>query len=309
MYKKEVMAQKYQNTYYLADWLAGKISDDDLKKLISESDYKQYLKIREASDLMAYFENTDFSIPERIRNNYRKKQSIQSKKNHRRVWLGIAASLILLFGLYRAFTFNTEIMIKTGIGETKKVALLDGSEVILNANSALTYSKKQWANNREVFLKGEAFFKVKKGSDFIVKTNQGQVKVLGTEFDVKVLSDLFQVVCFSGKVWVKSSEIDTVLTAGKAVKSSGQTIQHWSLATSQPDWLSGENSYKETLLKYVLNDLENQYKIRFDRSHIDDTIKFTGSFPHHDLQKALASVFKTLGIKFTVKNNLIILKK
>jgi len=303
------MTQKYHNTYYLADWLAGKISDETLKELISEADFQEYLKIREASDLMHYFEKTDMSIPENIRKTYPKKQIKKTKITSKKVWFGIAASLLLLFGLYRALTFNTDVLIKTGIGETRQVVLLDGSEVILNANSTLSYSKRQWDDKRAVYLQGEAFFKVKKGSDFVVKTDQGQVKVLGTQFDVKSLTDLFQVVCFTGKVWVKTSKIDTILTHGKGVRLSGDKVQHLDLSELQPDWLSGENTYRNTALKYVLKDLENQYNIHFDTSGIDVNVKFTGSFPHQDLQKALAAVFKTLGIKYFVKNNQIILKK
>ncbi len=96
---------------------------------------------------------------------------------------------------------------------------------------------------------------------------------------------------------------------GKAVRQSNASVQHWELQKSQPDWLTGESSYQNTALKYVLKDLENQYDINFDSSHIDDTVKFTGSFPHNDLQKALASVFKTLGIKYIVKNRQVILSK
>ena len=309
MYKENAMTQKYHNTYYLADWLAGKISDDELKQLVSDDDFQSYLKIREASDLMGYFENTDLSVPENIRQTYPKKQTTTRHLSRQRLWVGIAASLLLLFGLYRALTFNTDVLIKTGVGETKQVALLDGSEVILNANSVLSYSKSKWNDKREVYLKGEAFFKVKKGSDFVVKTNQGQVKVLGTQFDVKDLSGLFQVVCYTGKVWVKSSNIDAVLTPGKAVAQYDDLVQHWELQNLKPDWLSGESSYQNTALKYVLNDFENQYNIHFDATGIDENVKFTGSFPHDNLQKALAAVFKTLGIKYRIKNHQVILSK
>ncbi len=303
------MTKKYHNTYYLADWLAGKISDDELKQLVSEKEFQDYLKIKEASDLMGYFEKTDMSIAENIRKTYPKKQSRKTNILQKRLWVGVAASLLLLFGLYRALTFNTDILIKTGVGETKEVALLDGSEVILNANSVLSYSKTGWDDKREVHLKGEAFFKVKKGNDFVVKTVQGQVKVLGTQFDVKDRSDLFQVVCFTGKVWVKSSKIDEVLVSGKAVRQFDSLVQHWDLQSPQPDWLSGESSYQDTALKYVLPDLENQYNIHFNTTGIDENVKFTGSFPHHNLQKALAAVFKTLGIKYVIKNHQVILSK
>lgn len=70
-------------------------------------------------------------------------------------------------------------------GERLTFTLPDSSTVILNSGSEVKYSS-DFGKQRDIWLKGEAFFKVTKNinSPFIVRTNDFDVKVLGTEFNV-----------------------------------------------------------------------------------------------------------------------------
>ncbi|MCF6185707.1 MAG: FecR domain-containing protein, partial [Bacteroidales bacterium] len=83
----------------------------------------------------------------------------------------IAAMLVFFVGFY-SLLGNDAILNTAGFGEHKTLALLDGSQVILNSKSGLNYSKKDWKKNRDVYLNGEAFFEIKKGSKFNVKTGE-----------------------------------------------------------------------------------------------------------------------------------------
>lgn len=67
-----------------------------------------------------------------------------------------------------------------------QIVLSDGTQVWLNAASSLRFPFSFLGATREVYLTGEAFFKVAKNPDqpFIVHTGQTEVKVLGTEFNV-----------------------------------------------------------------------------------------------------------------------------
>ena len=69
-------------------------------------------------------------------------------------------------------------------GSHLAVTLPDGSKVNLNADSRLTYKPYQWIISRNVELEGEAFFEVKQGKRFSVKSNQNKVNVLGTSFNI-----------------------------------------------------------------------------------------------------------------------------
>lgn len=86
------------------------------------------------------------------------------------------------------------------------VVLTDGSSVILQKNSRLTYDKSLSGNRREVTLDGEAYFDVAKDSHkpFIVYANDLVTKVLGTSFNVRAYSGAKDVVVTvrSGRVSV-----------------------------------------------------------------------------------------------------------
>lgn len=67
-----------------------------------------------------------------------------------------------------------------------QIVLSDGTQVWLNSASNLRFPFAFVGATREVYLNGEAFFKVAKNAvhPFIVHTGQTDVKVLGTQFNV-----------------------------------------------------------------------------------------------------------------------------
>ncbi len=71
-------------------------------------------------------------------------------------------------------------------GKKSEILLADGTRVWINAGSRLAFPSKFTKKNREVYLEGEAYFEVTKNEaqPFIVKTEEVDIKVLGTHFDV-----------------------------------------------------------------------------------------------------------------------------
>lgn len=80
---------------------------------------------------------------------------------------------------------------RTGVGERKTVMLQDGSQVELATSTAIDVSFGD-TERRIKLLTGEAFFTVAKdpGRPFIVTAEGGEVRVLGTAFDVKIAKDV-----------------------------------------------------------------------------------------------------------------------
>jgi transmembrane sensor len=97
--------------------------------------------------------------------------------------------------------------IRTGYGEVKHILLPDSSVVILNANSLMRFPQ-QWTDddskdNRQVWLEGEAYFEVQKTATrqkFVVHTDQVDVMVLGTKFNVNTRRQHAIVALEEGKV-------------------------------------------------------------------------------------------------------------
>lgn len=94
-------------------------------------------------------------------------------------------------------------------GERLTFTLPDSSTVILNSGSEVKYSS-DFGKQRNIWLKGEAFFKVTKNinSPFNVHTTDFDVKVLGTEFNVNssVLNQKISLVKGKVNVLLKESK-------------------------------------------------------------------------------------------------------
>ena len=91
------------------------------------------------------------------------------------------------------------------------ITLSDGSSVLLQPNSKLSYPKIFTGNERKVYLSGEGFFEISKNprKPFYVYANEIVTKVVGTSFRIKAYSDQpdVEVLVRTGKVKVKSNDL------------------------------------------------------------------------------------------------------
>lgn len=81
--------------------------------------------------------------------------------------------------------------ITTKPGTRYRIVLPDSTVVVLNAGSAFSYPNDFQQGNREVKLTGEAYFNVTQNAHapFIIHTDEVDVKVLGTAFNLKAYPD------------------------------------------------------------------------------------------------------------------------
>lgn len=93
------------------------------------------------------------------------------------------------------------------------ITLSDGSSVLLQPNSKLSYPKIFTGNERKVYLSGEGFFEISKNphKPFLVYANEIITKVVGTSFRVRAYPDQpnVEVLVRTGKVRVSSNELVT----------------------------------------------------------------------------------------------------
>ncbi|MCS3799267.1 FecR family protein [Niastella sp. OAS944] len=150
---------------------------------------------------------------------------------------GMAACLLMIAGIYwyfsnKALPASNNNAYKAFMQETEHksfeynnnsdaeqhIVLSDGSEVVLEKNSRLTYAANFSSGKREVYLEGNAFFNITRNPErpFIVYTQTIVTKVLGTSFYVKAntKAETASVVVKTGKVSVFKRENFTSTDAG-----------------------------------------------------------------------------------------------
>ncbi|UZO80551.1 FecR family protein [Aquimarina sp. ERC-38] len=292
---------------FLGRWLSGNLTDKELKEFQKSDDFELLSKIAQKS--------TEFKSPVFNMNNvkleiqksiYNKKPKVLSLYYK----IGIAASIALLCTIAGISYFSSlKTTITTHIGELRTVTLPDGSVAELNGKSLLTYKKKDWENNkRTLFLEGEGFFKVKKGSTFTVMSNEGRVSVVGTQFNVKTLPDFYAVECYEGKVQVKKDTTTLLLSSGKGFYYKYGNQHNLSVEHTYPNWKSKNYTYDKIPLSVVFRDLQNIYHItNLKPTTTDLALEFTGQLVTDDLYKALNIICKPMHLTYTLsKDNIII---
>lgn len=285
---------------YLAKWLNGDLSEAELTEFQNSGEYASYIRIINTSDKL---KAPDFDV----NNAYTALKNRRGPKGTKVVTLHpfrkflrvVAAAAVIVMGLY--FYLNTlDESFSTSYAENKEISLPDLSQVVLNADSEISYSESKWNKNRNVNLKGEAFFKVAKGKRFTVATDAGNVAVLGTQFNVENRDGFFEVTCFEGLVSVSFNDMKVKLAAGKSfVAINGEIVEVGAPSPSEePSWMHEESSFLSVPLKYVLDEFERQHDIAVHTQNIDLEQLFTGTFSNTDPELALKSISVPSQIKF-----------
>ncbi len=282
--------------HIIAKWLEGSISDESLNHQYDAKMSGDLKMIKDVADQLEVPEIDSQALLGKIKRDL----NIQSDtKNIRslRYWMsGIAALLIAVL----AYTALLDDVIRVENDTLSHVShtLPDGSIIRLNANTQIQYDA-DFKSNRKLNLSGEAFFEVKKGATFVVQTDNGTVTVLGTSFNVFSRNNHFNVACKTGRVRV-DTERDYILNPGETVVSTKNvtTVQGKVKIEQIGAWINGESIFSSSPMDEVILALEAQYNVKVKGQLSDGNEKFTGSFVHDDIDKALRMVFLPMGISY-----------
>jgi ferric-dicitrate binding protein FerR (iron transport regulator) len=149
------------------------------------------------------------NLKQRIDHTIAAEQTVPAKRKIMQLsWLKAAAVLagIIICGLVFFYRKPSYTYFSTPYAAIKTVWLPDSTEVTLNANSTVRYNKNRFNNTREVLVTGEAFFKVRhiemngKAQPFKVYAGNTEIEVLGTEFNVRNISQSTAVLLRQGKI-------------------------------------------------------------------------------------------------------------
>jgi ferric-dicitrate binding protein FerR (iron transport regulator) len=224
--------------------------------------------------------------------------------------LAIAATVLIIMGsLFLFKLFDTTQSVKTAVGERKTINLQDGSVIIMNNDSEISYPGKFDEEKREVFLKGQAFFQVaEQGSPFIVQTSVVNVHVLGTSFDVKSRMEQTKVIVKSGRVMVssllaneneklKENEMVRIQKDGKIIKTTHVDADYLL------GWMNDKFIFDKTPLIEIKRELERYYGISIVVDENIESMELTGEFSNQPAQEVIDLICLALNLRYQSKNN------
>ena len=266
----------------------------------------------------------DLTLPElafgdSIREQFRDQQMSQANKvrhKHRTKFIrkAVVSSLLLLtVVLYVLFQSKSQPQIHyvTGHAEWKKVTLPDGSQVELNANTQLSLIE-DWEEGvtRRVWLKGEAFFKVKKApstnTKFTVITKDLEVDVLGTTFNVNTRNDHTEVFLEEGKITLDMQGQLEQIEPGEFVSYSGtkkEVIDRYQKTEEiHSNWKDGVLKITDARMAEILSEVESIYGIDLivkDKALLQK--EGSVAIPVDDLDMATSILERVLNVKMTRK--------
>ena len=203
--------------------------------------------------------------------------------------------------------------VHTPAGTTTPVTLDDGTEILLSANSRLSYPKHFTSGKREIHLTGEARFNVAKDADrpFIVHTEQIQTQVLGTIFDVKAYPQSTpDVTLYEGKVEVSlNGSSPQLMQPGQqaSLNKEGQ-LKLTKASDTQGKWAEGEFAFDNKELKEVMFEIGSWYNISvaFRQYHLLKERVYFRMSRERSIEDVL-EVLNDLGVaKFEIKDKQIV---
>ncbi|MFY0594436.1 FecR family protein [Roseivirga sp.] len=298
------MSKQLENKEFIARWLSGDLSEEE-KASVNETELQNLKTVLDDVD--------NWSLPKADTHESLKAlkgQLVRPKPAAKvisfRPLLRYAATIALIAAAW--FIYDTTISdgmvnLKTGLAATLAHELPDGSDITLGAVTEVNYSEESWNEARTLDLDGQAYFDVEKGATFTVETPLGNVKVLGTEFDVQNLDDLFAVNCFEGSVAVTFNDQREVLKPGEGLLYEGGALRKVEFNDASPTWTAGMSVYDAVSLVTVVEDLKRYYNVEIDLPTENADKVFDGSFSHGNLESALRSIFLTLEIDYTLSED------
>lgn len=240
---------------------------------------------------------------------------VPMKTRRNRWWIPAAAAILLLiagFALWQAG--SKEKVFNSDYGQVSEYRLPDGSVVTLNANSQLSMSGN-WNGNRdrEVWIKGEAFFKVQKTAHknrFIVHAEDMDIIVTGTQFNVVNTDHESSVLLTEGSVTVKTRDgRELRMKPGDFVRIENET------ATRKPADEEKQLAWKQSML--VFDNTTLAELARIIRRHYGIEVKIAGKeleaktlsgiMPNNNLDMLISAIEGTGDFKITKQDKELII--
>jgi len=248
------------------------------------------------------------------------------KQKEKKYYFLAAASIVILIALGTWFGLSQKsaetqqlVEVYSPKGVKSKLRLNDGTNIVLNAESKLTYPSRFSKSERTVKLEGEAYFEVAKDTEhpFIVNTNDIHIEVTGTKLNLKAypVDKTVETTLFEGSLNISLlSDLDKYLSLKpreQAIFSKDKKNISVRRAPQGSDaWKDGKYIFKSMPFNEIAQILERGFNIKIDIQ--DNAIKnetFSGEFVHGEsLVQILSIISLNEHISFQVFQDKVLIK-
>ncbi len=211
------------------------------------------------------------------------------------------------------------LSLTTPYGGEYQVVLSDGTKVWLNADSRLRYPVDFATDKRVVELEGEAYFEVAKmkGKPFVVKTQNQEVNVLGTHFNIN---------SYGYEAGVKTTLLEGSIAVSRKINSGdSETLQSQMLVPGQQsfvsqtlkeisvkkvntieaiDWKEGLFIFNDEPIQSITKRLAKWYNVKFVYEGDFSKVRFVGNYAREkSLNNLLNNIELTGLVHFKVEGS------
>lgn len=305
-------------------YFEGRLNEEERLKVehwIEETPEHQTI----AQDMLGIFQSMDALFVVQHTDEENALKSVNKKFKHARILQmmqkleRIAAILvlpILMFCVWQYIEYNhvevRELAFTASPGMTAKAQLPDGTTVVLNSNSTLTYPSSFCGDLREVKLSGEAYFAVAKDKKhpFVVKTPyRADIKVYGTKFNVEAYPKDHLLTATLEEGSISLNYLDAQGKMAEKLILPGQSIcyRNYKQPVLKSDvyvdaaksWTEGKMIFRNTPVRDVLRQIEKSYNVKFVvRNPKVYANRFTGTIEEQHLDRVMYILSQTSNMRF-----------
>ena len=243
------------------------------------------------------------------------RRKIRRRRPLRRLWLRISAAAAVLalvstlvLHLLPAERPEQLFTVEAPQGTHSRISLPDGTQVWLNAGSALSYGSSFNETSREVSLSGEAYFEVARHAalPFRVEARGCTFTVLGTKFDISAYAEdpAVTAALLEGALRFESEDKQEAMTPGDLVTydCATATVRREQVDVRQyRAWIDGVIRYDAITLPSLLRRLAREYDVEIDlrTRRFDDTtfrISLSSAQNIKSVMRALCDILPHFGL-------------
>jgi transmembrane sensor len=229
-------------------------------------------------------------------------------------YLAMAASFLLLIAssitwIYLKNDHSNYTFANVSAEHIQTISLSDGSVISLNTGAKIIYPEVFNDTIRKVKLLGEAYFQVAKNPNcpFVIETEMGRIRVLGTSFNVEMQSNQLLVTVSTGKVQlaaINQLQNKVIVVPGETAVTNGISVKK--TVTTNPNylcWLNKKMEFRSVPLSSVIKDIEKAYQIEIKTNGIaTDSLLLTAIFDDVPVDNVLSAISLTFNLKYNFEN-------